>query len=98
MLFPSFVHMLLKRKLLTMKKPANTRASRSKQRQMLHVALSVWVQREKDMEVAFDLTPEVRAEKARFIRQEKAKLEKELSALDRGFSKQRAWSQGKLLY
>ena len=75
-----------------------TKVNRSKYRQLLHAELSVWVQREVDMEVAFDLTPEVRAEKARFIRQEKAKLEKELSALDRGFSKQRAWSQGKLLY
>jgi hypothetical protein len=33
-----------------------------------------------------------------FIRQEQAKLRKALRALDRGFGRQRAWSQGKLLY
>lgn len=77
---------------------AKTRESRSKRRQTLNKELDVWLQREKDMTVAFNITPEVRAEKTRFIRQEKAKLQKELRALDRGFKKQRAWSQGRLLY
>jgi hypothetical protein len=50
------------------------------------------------MEVAHDLSAETRAEKVVFIRQEQAKLRKALRALDRGFGRQRAWSQGKLLY
>jgi hypothetical protein len=50
------------------------------------------------MEVAHDLSAEVRAEKVVFIRQEQAKLRKALRALDRGFGRQRAWNQGKLLY
>jgi hypothetical protein len=37
-------------------------------------------------------------EKLEFIRQEQAKLRKKLASLDRGFGKQRAWSQGKLIY
>ena len=77
---------------------AKEREYRSKQRKHLNEELSVWLQREKDMEVAFDLSAEVRAEKAQFVRQEQAKLRKALLALDRGFGRQRAWSQGKLLY
>jgi len=50
------------------------------------------------MAVAFDLCAEDRAEKLVFIRQEQAKLQKALRDLDRGFRRQRAWSQGKLLY
>lgn len=75
-----------------------TKVNRSKYRQLLHAALAVWVQREVDMGVAYNLTPEDRSKKLEFIRQEQAKLRKKLSALDRGFKKQRAWSQGKLLY
>ena len=74
------------------------RESRSKRRQVLCKELDVWLQREKDMEVAFDLSTEARKEKAQFVRQEQAKLRKALRALDRGFGRQRAWSQGKLLY
>jgi hypothetical protein len=77
---------------------AKTRTSRSKQRQALHVELGVWVQREKDMEVAASRRVEGVPEKLAFIRQEQAKLRKSLRALDRGFTRQRAWSQGKLLY
>ena len=60
--------------------------------------LHVWLQREKDMEVAFDLSVEERKVKTQFVRQEQAKLQKALRFLDRGFGRQRAWSQGKLLY
>ena len=77
---------------------ASARAHRSKLRQALNLELNVWLQREKDMEVALALSAEVRAEKTVFVRQEQAKLRKALRALDRGFGKQRAWSQGKLLY
>ena len=77
---------------------AKARAHRSKLRQALNLELNVWLQREKDMEVAYDLPPEVRTDKTKFIRQEQAKLRKALRALDRGFGRQRAWSQGKLLY
>lgn len=81
-----------------MLKPAKTRTSRSKQRQALHAELDVWAQREKDMEVAALRGVTDVPEKLIFIRQEKAKLLKALRVLDRGFTRQRAWSQGKLLY
>ena len=81
-----------------MKLSAKERESRSKRRQALCKELGVWLQREKDMEVAFDLSVEARIEKVQFVRQEQAKLRKALRALDRGFGRQRAWSQGKLLY
>ena len=74
------------------------RASRSKRRKSLNEELNVWLQREKDMEVAFDLSVEERKVKTQFVRQEQAKLQKSLRALDRGFGRQRAWSQGKLNY
>ena len=77
---------------------AKARAHRSKLRQALNLELNVWLQREKDMEVAHNLSAEVRAEKTVFVRQEQAKLRKALRALDRGFGRQRAWSQGKLQY
>ena len=77
---------------------ASARAHRSKQRQALNLELNVWLQREKDMEVALALGKEGVPEKVVFIRQEQAKLRKALRALDRGFTRQRAWSQGKLLY
>lgn len=81
-----------------MLKPANTKVSRSKQRQLLHSELEVWVQREKDMEIASSAGATGIVEKLELIRQEQAKLRKALHALDRGFTRQRAWSQGKLLY
>jgi hypothetical protein len=81
-----------------MQMSAKARASRSKQRQALHLSLSVWDQREKDMEVALALGKEGIPEKVAFIRQEQAKLQKALYSLDYGFRRQRAWSQGKLLY
>jgi hypothetical protein len=71
---------------------ANTRESRSKRRQVLCLELEVWVRREKDPDSLAS------PEKAEFCRQEQAKLRKSLRALDRGFTRQRAWSQGKLLY
>ena len=77
---------------------AKARAHRSKLRQALNLELNIWVQREKDAEVWPGLSAEVRAEKTTFCRQEQAKLRKALRSLDRGFGKQRAWSQGKLLY
>ena len=77
---------------------AKAKQARSKRRQDAWKELNVWLQREKDMEVAYNLTPEDRAAKMVFIRQEQAKLQKTLRALDRGFGWQRAWSQGKLLY
>ena len=81
-----------------MLKPAKDRVSRSKQRQLLHLELGTYVQREKDMEVALALGEPGVPEKVDFIRQEQAKLRKSLRTLDRGFTRQRAWSQGKLLY
>jgi hypothetical protein len=77
---------------------AKARAHRSKLRQALNLELNVWLQREKDMEVALALGKEGVPDKVAFIRQEQAKLRKALRALDRGFGRQRAWSQGKLLY
>ena len=77
---------------------AKAREYRSKLRQKLFKQLALWDQKEKDMKVAFDLCAEDRAKKTSFIRQEKAKLQKALRSLDRGTTKQRAWSQGKLLY
>lgn len=77
---------------------AKAREYRSKLRQKLFKQMDLWDQKEKDMRVAFDLCAEDRAKKTAFIRQEKAKLQKELRALDKGIAKQRAWSQGKLLY
>jgi hypothetical protein len=77
---------------------AKARAARSKLRQALNLELNVWLQREKDMEVALALGKSGVPEKVAFIRQEQAKLRKALRALDRGFGKQRAWSQGKFNY
>jgi hypothetical protein len=77
---------------------AKARESRSKQRQALCKELGVWLQREKDAEVWPGLSAQERAEKLSFCRQEQAKLRKALRALDRGFTRQRAWNQGKLLY
>ena len=77
---------------------ASARAHRSKLRQALNLELNVWLQREKDMEVALALGKSGVPVKVAFIRQEQTKLRKALRALDRGFGKQRAWSQGKLLY
>lgn len=74
------------------------RNARSKQRQALNLELGVWVQRERDMEVALALGQTGIRDKVDFIRQEQAKLRKALRGLDRGFTRQRAWSQGKLLY
>ena len=88
----------LKGNTYNMRLSAKERESHSKRRQTLCKELDVWLQREKDMEVAFDLSAEVRTKKAQFVRQEQAKLRKALRALDRGFGRQRAWSQGKLLY
>ena len=81
-----------------MLKPAKDKVSRSKQRQLLHIDLNTWLQREKDMEIAALRGVTDVPEKLVFIRQEQAKLLKALRALDRGFTRQRAWSQGKLLY
>ena len=81
-----------------MLKPAKDKVSRSKQRQLLYLALNMWLQREKDMGTAAALKAGGVPEKLAFIRQEQAKLQKALRALDRGFTRQRAWSQGKLLY
>ena len=77
---------------------AKAKQARSKLRQALNLELNVWLQREKDMEVALALGKEGVPEKVAFIRQEQAKLRKALRSLDRGFGRQRAWSQGKLLY
>jgi hypothetical protein len=77
---------------------AKERERRSKRRQSLNVELNIWLQHEKDMEVAAALKTEDLPEKLAFIRHEQAKLREVLSALDKGFRKQRAWSQGKLLY
>jgi hypothetical protein len=77
---------------------ASTRQALSKQRKALFEQLNVWLQREKDMEVAASLRHPGVPEKLSFIRQERAKLEKEIFKLDRGFRRQRAWSQGKLNY
>ena len=77
---------------------AKERASRSKRRQALCKELGVWVQREKDAEVWPGLSAQERTEKISFCRQEQAKLQKALRGLDRGFRRQRAWSQGKLNY
>ena len=77
---------------------AKAKQARSKLRQALNLELNVWLQREKDMEVALALGKEGVPEKVAFIRQEQAKLRKALRALDRGFGKQRAWSQGKFNY
>lgn len=75
-----------------MKLSARERESRSKRRQSLNKELAVWLQREKDPDAILD------PKKAYFARQEQAKLQRELKMLDFGFRKQRAWSQGKLLY
>ena len=77
---------------------AKAREARSKLRQALHEKLNVWLLREKDTEVWPGLSVQERAKKAEFVQQEQAKLRKALRALDRGFSRQRAWSQGKLNY
>jgi predicted nucleic acid-binding Zn-ribbon protein len=81
-----------------MLKYAASRSARSKQRQALNLELDVWVQRERDMEVAIAQGQAGVPEKVDFIRQEQTKLRKALRGLDRGFGKQRAWSQGKLQY
>jgi hypothetical protein len=89
---------LLIRKVFSVRIPLKTRANRSKYRQLLHKALAVWVQREADMGAAAALGVTGVPEKLDFIRQEQAKLRKKLASIDRGFGKQRAWSQGKLIY
>ena len=71
---------------------------RSRQRQELWVELNVWLQREKDMEIAATLGKPGLPEKVAFIRQEQAKLRRELRALERGVHRQRAWMRGDLLY
>ena len=77
---------------------AKAREVRSKKRQALHKELDVWLQREKDTEVWPGLSVQERAKKAEFVQQEQAKLRKALRTLDWGFTRQRAWSQGKLNY
>jgi hypothetical protein len=81
-----------------MRLSAKARQDRSKLRQALNKELAVWDQRVKDMEIALLLKAPGAAEKMLFVRQEKAKLQRKLKDLDRGFGRQRAWSQGKLLY
>lgn len=81
-----------------MLKTAKDKDHRSKLRQKLHLQLNIWLQREKDMEVAQSLGVQDVPQKLAFIRQEQAKLRKALGAIDRGFRRQRAWSQGKFLY
>jgi hypothetical protein len=73
---------------------AKERVSRSKLRQKLWAELKVWVQREKDMEVARSLSLPGVEEKLVFIRQEKAKLQREVNKADRGARKQRKWAKG----
>ena len=93
-----WVAKLLKGKTLYMSTSAKARQARSKQRQALNKELDVWVQREKDMEIALALGKEGVPEKTVFIRQEQAKLRRALRELDKGFMRQRVWNQGKLLY
>ena len=81
-----------------MRLSAKARQSRSKLRQALNKELEVWDQRVKDMEIAQILKAPGVAEKLLFVKQEQAKLQRKLKDLDRGFGRQRAWSQGKLLY
>jgi hypothetical protein len=81
-----------------MRLSAKTRQDRSKLRQALNKELEVWDQRVKDMEIAQILKAPGVAEKLLFVKQEQAKLQRKLKDLDRGFGRQRAWSQGKLLY
>ena len=81
-----------------MRLSAKERESLSKRRKSLNEELVVWKQREKDAEVWPGLSKQDRAEKILFCRQEQAKLQRKLKDLDFGFRKQRAWSQGKLLY
>jgi hypothetical protein len=89
-----------------------TRSDRSRKRQALYAELTIWLQREKDIEGLTTEAPaqfswqkkvgtsdaEGIAEKLTFVRQEQAKLRAALHKLDIGFRRQRAWSQGKLLY
>lgn len=79
-------------------KSTKTKETNSRLRQKLHAEIDVWLQREKDMEIAVSLGAPGTAEKIVFVRQEREKLEKALKMLDRGFRRQRAWSQGKFLY
>jgi len=81
-----------------MRVSAKERESRSRERQSVAKQLAVWVQREKDMEVAASRRESGVPEKVIFIRQEQAKLRKTLRILDRGVSIQRAWANGKLIY
>ena len=81
-----------------MRLSAKARVDRSKRRQTLSRELRVWLQKEKDMEIALVLGVKGVPEKVAFIRQEQAKLRKALRDLDRGVSIQRAWANGKLLY
>jgi hypothetical protein len=71
---------------------------RSKRRQELWELLRKLMQREKDAGVGSALNKPCTPEQLAFLRQEQAKLRKELGHLDKGFAKQRAWSQGKLNY
>lgn len=73
------------------------RGLRSKRRQKFYEQLSVWRDKETEALIQSAAGKDV-TEGLIFIRQEKAKLEKELRTLDAGFRRQRAWSQGKLLY
>ena len=78
-----------------MLKPANTNVVLTN-KGSLHSELEVWIQREKDMEIASSAGATGIVEKLELIRQEQAKLRKALRAR-KGFTRQRAWSQGKLL-
>ena len=73
------------------------RGLRSKRRQELHEQLSVWRDKETEALIKSATGKDVTKDLV-FIRQEQAKLEKELRTLDAGFRRQRAWSQGKLNY
>lgn len=81
-----------------MRLSAKERESRSKLRQVLAEKLKIWDQRVKDMEIARILKDPGVEEKLVFVRQEQAKLRKELRALSRGVGKQRDWADGKLIY
>jgi hypothetical protein len=89
---------LLKGKHQNMQLSTKERESRSRTRQILAEQLTVWNQREKDMEIAAVLKAPDAAVKMSFVRQEQAKLRQKLEELETGVSKQRAWANGKFLY
>lgn len=64
------------------------RQSRSKLRQGLWEKLTFWREREKDPDAIADPL------KAVFVRQEQAKLRKQIHDLERGCKRQRAWVRG----